>query len=94
MRNGGNRAVARSRLVTPVVADHLKEGLRVAERERHVALLVEMDTPGGLGAGPPKRCRTPPPPHRPSERSVLQKDPPKDSGGRYELPDGRPARPR
>lgn len=34
--------------ITPVVADHLEEGLRIAERERHVALLVEMDTPGGL----------------------------------------------
>jgi membrane-bound serine protease (ClpP class) len=36
------------RTITPVVADHLEEGLRIAERERHVALLVEMDTPGGL----------------------------------------------
>ncbi|MBZ9643125.1 nodulation protein NfeD [Streptomyces sp. PSKA30] len=34
--------------ITPVVADHLEEGLRTAERERHVALVVEMDTPGGL----------------------------------------------
>ncbi|WP_225859624.1 NfeD family protein [Streptomyces albicerus] len=34
--------------ITPVVADHLEEGLRTAERERHVAFLVEMDTPGGL----------------------------------------------
>ncbi|MDO0909773.1 nodulation protein NfeD [Streptomyces sp. DT2A-34] len=34
--------------ITPVVADHLEEGLRTAEREGHVALLVEMDTPGGL----------------------------------------------
>ncbi|MBT2493510.1 nodulation protein NfeD [Streptomyces sp. ISL-96] len=34
--------------ITPVVADHIEEGLRIAERERHVALLVETDTPGGL----------------------------------------------
>ncbi|MFE1776671.1 nodulation protein NfeD [Streptomyces sp. NPDC059008] len=34
--------------ITPVVADHLAEGLRTAEREGHTALLVEMDTPGGL----------------------------------------------
>lgn len=34
--------------ITPVVADHIAEGLRIAERERHVALLVEIDTPGGL----------------------------------------------
>lgn len=34
--------------ITPVVADHIEEGLRIAERERHVALLVEIDTPGGL----------------------------------------------
>ncbi|MER5209586.1 nodulation protein NfeD [Streptomyces sp. NPDC002838] len=34
--------------ITPVVADHLDEGLRTAEREGHEALLVEMDTPGGL----------------------------------------------
>ncbi|MEV6176891.1 nodulation protein NfeD [Streptomyces sp. NPDC052015] len=34
--------------ITPVVAGHLEEGLRVAERDGHEALLVEMDTPGGL----------------------------------------------
>ncbi|MBV7697801.1 nodulation protein NfeD [Streptomyces sp. TRM70350] len=34
--------------ITPVVADHLEEGLRTAERDGHEALLVEMDTPGGL----------------------------------------------
>ncbi|MEV8312271.1 nodulation protein NfeD [Streptomyces flavidovirens] len=34
--------------ITPVVADHLKEGLRLAERERHAAYVIEMDTPGGL----------------------------------------------
>ncbi|MGW0393412.1 hypothetical protein ACWDYJ_21435 [Streptomyces sp. NPDC003042] len=34
--------------VTPVVADHLEEGVGRAEREGHAALLIEMDTPGGL----------------------------------------------
>jgi membrane-bound serine protease (ClpP class) len=34
--------------ITPVVADHLEDGLRVAERERHAACVIEMDTPGGL----------------------------------------------
>jgi membrane-bound serine protease (ClpP class) len=34
--------------ISPVVADHLEEGLRIAERDGHDALLVEMDTPGGL----------------------------------------------
>ncbi|OKJ92527.1 protease/transporter [Streptomyces sp. CB03234] len=34
--------------ITPVVADHLTEGLRTAERERHEAYVIEMDTPGGL----------------------------------------------
>ncbi|MET9803564.1 NfeD family protein [Streptomyces sp. NPDC006368] len=34
--------------ITPVVADHLAEGLRTAERERHAAYVVEVDTPGGL----------------------------------------------
>ncbi|WP_409468626.1 NfeD family protein [Streptomyces sp. HC307] len=34
--------------ITPVVADHLEEGLRTAERDGHEAVLVEMDTPGGL----------------------------------------------
>jgi membrane-bound serine protease (ClpP class) len=34
--------------ITPVVADRLEEELRVAERNGHEALLVEMDTPGGL----------------------------------------------
>lgn len=36
--------------ITPVVADHLVEGVRAAERERHAALIVELDTPGGLDA--------------------------------------------
>ncbi|ELS58413.1 putative protease/transporter [Streptomyces viridochromogenes Tue57] len=34
--------------ITPVVADHVEEGLRIAERDGHEALLIEMDTPGGL----------------------------------------------
>ncbi|MFB9831544.1 NfeD family protein [Actinoallomurus acaciae] len=34
--------------ITPVVADHLKDGVRRAERENHRAFLVELDTPGGL----------------------------------------------
>ncbi|OAH09874.1 NfeD family protein [Streptomyces jeddahensis] len=34
--------------ITPVVAEHLREGLRIAERERHAAYLIETDTPGGL----------------------------------------------
>ncbi|MGW3729586.1 NfeD family protein [Streptomyces sp. NPDC000851] len=34
--------------ITPVVADHLQEGVRIAERERHAAYVIEMDTPGGL----------------------------------------------
>ncbi|MFC5637878.1 NfeD family protein [Streptomyces bullii] len=34
--------------LTPVVADHLEKGLRTAERDGHQAVLVELDTPGGL----------------------------------------------
>ncbi|UGY93391.1 NfeD family protein [Streptomyces gobiensis] len=34
--------------ITPVIADHLKEGVRIAERDGHTAFLVEIDTPGGL----------------------------------------------
>ena len=34
--------------ITPVVADHLKDGVQRAAREGHQAFLVEMDTPGGL----------------------------------------------
>lgn len=34
--------------ITPVIADHLGDALRVADREGHEALLVLMDTPGGL----------------------------------------------
>ncbi|SFQ71128.1 membrane-bound serine protease (ClpP class) [Amycolatopsis arida] len=34
--------------ITPVVADHLVDGVRRAEEARHQAFLVELDTPGGL----------------------------------------------
>ncbi|MBQ0985785.1 nodulation protein NfeD [Streptomyces sp. F63] len=34
--------------ITPVVESHLDDGLRRAEEEGHPALLVELDTPGGL----------------------------------------------
>ncbi|MFI2432486.1 nodulation protein NfeD [Streptomyces sp. NPDC018693] len=34
--------------ITPVTSDHLREGVRTAERDGHAAYLVEMDTPGGL----------------------------------------------
>jgi membrane-bound serine protease (ClpP class) len=34
--------------ITPVVADHLVDGVQAAERDGHQALLVELDTPGGL----------------------------------------------
>jgi membrane-bound serine protease (ClpP class) len=34
--------------ITPVVADQLAGGVRAAERDGHQALLVELDTPGGL----------------------------------------------
>jgi membrane-bound serine protease (ClpP class) len=34
--------------ITPVVADHLADGVQQAEHGGHQALLVELDTPGGL----------------------------------------------
>ncbi|WP_188186896.1 NfeD family protein [Nonomuraea sp. SYSU D8015] len=34
--------------ITPVVAEHVIDGLRVAERDGHQLFLVELDTPGGL----------------------------------------------
>lgn len=34
--------------VTPVVTDHLRDVIEVAERDRHAAVVVRMDTPGGL----------------------------------------------
>jgi membrane-bound serine protease (ClpP class) len=36
--------------ITPVIADHLVDGVRAAERQRHAAFVVELDTPGGLDA--------------------------------------------
>jgi membrane-bound serine protease (ClpP class) len=35
-------------VITPVLADHVRDALDLAEREGHQALLVEIDTPGGL----------------------------------------------
>jgi membrane-bound serine protease (ClpP class) len=35
-------------VITPVMADHVRDALDLAEREGHQALLVELDTPGGL----------------------------------------------
>src|ERR671918_454320 len=37
-------------IITPVIADHLREGVARAEQEGHRAFLVELDTPGGLDA--------------------------------------------
>jgi membrane-bound serine protease (ClpP class) len=34
--------------ITPVIADHLVDGVGTAERDGHAAYLVELDTPGGL----------------------------------------------
>jgi membrane-bound serine protease (ClpP class) len=34
--------------ITPVIADHLGDGVAAAERDGHAAYLVELDTPGGL----------------------------------------------
>lgn len=34
--------------ITPVIADHLREGIDIAERDGRAAFLVELDTPGGL----------------------------------------------
>lgn len=34
--------------ITPVIADHLEDGLATAADEGHAAYLVELDTPGGL----------------------------------------------
>jgi membrane-bound serine protease (ClpP class) len=35
-------------VITPVMADHVRDALDRAEREGHQALLVQLDTPGGL----------------------------------------------
>src|ERR671918_24073 len=37
-------------IITPVIADHLREGVARAEEESHHAFLVELNTPGGLDA--------------------------------------------
>jgi membrane-bound serine protease (ClpP class) len=37
-------------VITPVMADHIREGLARAQEEGHGAFLVELDTPGGLDA--------------------------------------------
>jgi membrane-bound serine protease (ClpP class) len=51
----GARAQARTVLVTevdgiitPVISDHIREGVARAEEEGHHAFLIELDTPGGL----------------------------------------------
>ncbi|MCC5033576.1 nodulation protein NfeD [Streptomyces sp. WAC 00631] len=47
----GERTVLATRVdgtITPVVEGHLEDGLRRAEAGDHAALLVELDTPGGL----------------------------------------------
>ncbi|WP_018353423.1 NfeD family protein [Longispora albida] len=47
----GDGAVLRTRVagpITPVIADHLRDGVREAERDGYRAYLVELDTPGGL----------------------------------------------
>lgn len=36
--------------ITPVIADHLTDGVDQAAREGHAAFVVELDTPGGLDA--------------------------------------------
>ena len=48
-QNGGSIVVVEvDGVITPVIADHVRDALDLAERERHQALLVELDTPGGL----------------------------------------------
>ena len=37
-------------IITPVIGDHIREGVARAEEEGHHAFLVELDTPGGLDA--------------------------------------------
>jgi membrane-bound serine protease (ClpP class) len=37
-------------VITPVIADHIREGLARAREEGHQAFLIELDTPGGLDA--------------------------------------------
>jgi len=45
---GGVVVVEVDGVITPVIADHVRDALDLAEREGHQALLVELDTPGGL----------------------------------------------
>lgn len=50
-RGEGQRTVLVARVqatITPVVADHLRDGIRRAERDGHVAFVIQIDTPGGL----------------------------------------------
>jgi membrane-bound serine protease (ClpP class) len=35
-------------IITPVIADHIREGVARAEADGHSLLLIELDTPGGL----------------------------------------------
>lgn len=49
-QRSGVLAVTVDDSITPVVADHLVDGVRRAESEGHEALLVELNTPGGLSA--------------------------------------------
>ena len=37
-----------SGIITPVISDHLREGIEIAERDGRMAFLIELDTPGGL----------------------------------------------
>jgi membrane-bound serine protease (ClpP class) len=37
-------------VITPVMADHIEEGVARAEEEVHHVFLIELDTPGGLDA--------------------------------------------
>jgi membrane-bound serine protease (ClpP class) len=37
-------------VITPVIADHVEEGVARAEEEGHRVFLIELDTPGGLDA--------------------------------------------
>jgi membrane-bound serine protease (ClpP class) len=56
----GSTAVAQDRVtvlvtevdgpITPVIADHLEDGIRTAEENGHSAFVVKLDTPGGLDA--------------------------------------------
>jgi membrane-bound serine protease (ClpP class) len=37
-------------VITPVISEYLRDAIARAEREGHRALLLELDTPGGLDA--------------------------------------------